>query len=225
MEVVQRMKEMQPNTMNATTSNECTTGIVTKLSDAEQGSYVKVVTTGDNAPPLRKIGFWKNKIYIRRQDSHHDLHCHHTSRRIGPPPRHRYAIADAPTRPVYTPGDDALPLNDDPHVASCDVMVLTFAARRHAEHLARLGDATPDIVDAIRADLDAIRADLDAIATLIATAADVGPRSRPAAQVDVAAPPGLFSPTRANTGQRGQMPSNVDEHMATDATSENRCNK
>ena len=211
------MKEMQPNTMNATTSNECTTGIVTKLSDAEQGSYVKVVTTGDNAPPLRKIGFWKNKIYIRRQDSHHDLHCHHTSRLIGPPPRRRYATADAPDRPVYTSGDDPLPLSDDPHLASCDVMVLTLAARRHAEHLAKLGRATPDVVDVIRADLDAI-------AALIATAADVGPRSQPAAQVAVE-PPGLFSPTPANTGQRGQMPSNVDEHMATDATSENRCNK
>ena len=147
---------------------------------------------------------------------------------IGPPPRHRYATADAPTRPVYTPGDDALPLNDDPHLASCDVMVLTFAARRHAEHLATLRGVTRDVVNAIRADLEAI-------ATAIATSADVGPRSRTAAQVAVE-PPGLFAPTRANTGQRGptqrvtgRHAPNVDDHVATDATNatdeSNRCNK
>ena len=46
------MKQMQSNAMNATTSNKCSTGRVTRLSDATQAGYAKVVTLGDSAPPL-----------------------------------------------------------------------------------------------------------------------------------------------------------------------------
>lgn len=66
----------------------------------------------------------------------------------------RYATCDYddPNKPVYRPSDDPLEFKRSVRFAAIDVMILTFAARRHAERLTRIGVCPPDIAALIRQD-------------------------------------------------------------------------
>ena len=64
----------------------------------------------------------------------------------------RYAVceADEPVKRVYTPADRLLEPKQSVRFAALDVMILTFAATRHAQWLARLGVCPPDVAEQIR---------------------------------------------------------------------------
>jgi hypothetical protein len=126
----------------------------------------------------------------------------------------RYATCDYDDRakPVYTPADDVLEFKRSVRFAAIDVMILTFAARRHAEWLSEIGVCPPDIAKLIRKDLAYITSVLDRegtdVATLMPTSgasgrlADVGPRSSGAARSTTPTPT-LFDATRRDVGQTG----------------------
>ena len=70
-----------------------------------------------------------------------------------------YASSDdeANTRPVYRPGDDALPFSRNVRGAALDLMILTYAAARHARWLAEIGACPQDIAEQIRHHIEQIR--------------------------------------------------------------------
>lgn len=117
--------------------------------------------------------------------------------------QHRpYALgeADLSTKPVYQASDPHLTLTRNPRLAALDLMILTFAARKHAEWLTRLTTCPSDIAAIIRADLDAIRAAIDASPRL----ADGGPRGQPV-NVGEGGTPGLWNATRPNVGHNPKV--------------------
>lgn len=115
----------------------------------------------------------------------------------------RYATAGAPHRPLYQPDHKPLPFSGQPRLAWCDVMILTFAARRHAEHAAALGPAAPDAARLIEADLAVIVRALGLKPPTAASLGHVGPRSPgvPSGGTDTSGRPDA---TDANVGQRGE---------------------
>lgn len=129
----------------------------------------------------------------------------------------RYATCeyDDPTKPVYTPADDVLEFKRSVRFAAIDVMILTYAARRHAEWLNKIGVCPPDIARLIHQDLAYITNVLDRERQNVATPAptsgglhtsgvlgDVGPRSQPAPRRTTSTPT-LFDATRGDVGQTG----------------------
>lgn len=129
------------------------------------------------------------------------------TQQLPPVPQRPYAAsdADAGTKPVYRPSDDPLPFTRNVRFAAIDVMILTFAARRHAEWLASIGTCPDDVARLISADLDAIATLLtppSAVEPVSPQPPDVGPRShRPARPKD--APTSLWDATRGDVGETG----------------------
>jgi len=129
------------------------------------------------------------------------------TQQLPPIPQRAYAADDAQaqTKPVYRPSDDPLPFTRNVRFAAIDVMILTFAARRHAEWLASIGACPDDVARLISADLDAIarlltpRPPIEPVPPLTP---DVGPRSQPAARPKDA-PASLWDATRGDVGQTG----------------------
>jgi hypothetical protein len=136
----------------------------------------------------------------------------------------RYATCDHddPNKPVYRPSDDPLEFKRSVRFAAIDVMILTFAARRHAEWLNRIGVCPPDIAALIRKDTAYITNMLPpaeaaeplekpsspsggtVVVTPVAdTLADVGPRS-PGATRRTTPTPSLFDATRGDVGHTGR---------------------
>ena len=105
--------------------------------------------------------------------------------------------ADEPDMPVYKPDDDFLEFKRSVRLAAIDVMILAFAARRHAQWLHRIGVCPPDIADLIAKDLDAIRS----IVPASPESPDVGARgiAAPAGERRTPAP---ANATRRNVGRR-----------------------
>jgi len=64
--------------------------------------------------------------------------------------------ADEPHKPVYRVGDDVLAFKRGVRLAAIDVMILTFAAVRHAQWLGKLGLCPPDIAQQIERHLAGI---------------------------------------------------------------------
>jgi hypothetical protein len=64
--------------------------------------------------------------------------------------------ADKPARPVYQPTDDFIQFKRSVRLAAIDVMILTYAARRHARWLSKIGVCPPDVAALIMADVDAV---------------------------------------------------------------------
>ena len=123
---------------------------------------------------------------------------------MGSPPVRAYATSDdeVEQRPTYRVGDEPLPFSDDPRLAACDVLILAFTARRHAEHLATVGTCPPDVAERIVAELDRIRQ---------IVAGEPGSPGSPhvgACRGDAArgnrAPPSLFGGTERNGAKRVQ---------------------
>ena len=123
----------------------------------------------------------------------------------------RYATCahDDPAKPVYTPADDVLEFKRSVRFAAIDVMILAFAARRHAEWLSEIGVCPPDIARLIRNDLAYItsvlppEAGTDAPSTAnLRGLGDVGPRS-PGPPRATTPTPTLFDATRGDVGQTG----------------------
>ena len=132
---------------------------------------------------------------------------------------------DDPAKPVYTPADDVLEFKRSVRFAAIDVMILAFAAHRHAEWLDEIGVCPPDIAKLIRNDLAYITHVLDRERQDVAAPppmavgspasgglGDVGPRSPgphprgPGAPATTATPT-LFDatpPERGDVGQTGQ---------------------
>jgi hypothetical protein len=119
---------------------------------------------------------------------------------------------DDPAKPVYTPADDVLEFKRSVRFAAIDVMILAFAARRHAEWLSEIGVCPPDIAKLIRKDLAYITNVLDRERQDVAaprptsggspTLGDVGPRSPGAARATTPTPT-LFDATHPGTWRRG----------------------
>lgn len=127
------------------------------------------------------------------------------TQQLPPIPQRPYAADDAQaqTKPVYRPSDDPLPFTRNVRFAAIDVMILTFAARRHAEWLASIGTCPDDVARLIRADLDAIAGLISpppAIEPVPPQTPDVGPRSQPAARPKDA-PTSLWDATRGDVGE------------------------
>jgi len=121
----------------------------------------------------------------------------------------RYAMCDHddPAKPVYRPEDDVLEFKRSVRFAAIDVMILTYAARRHAEWLSEIGVCPPDIAKLIRQDLAYItsvlereRQDVAAAMPASAGLGDVGPRSREDVRATTPTPT-LFDATRGDVGQ------------------------
>jgi hypothetical protein len=119
---------------------------------------------------------------------------------------------DDPAKPVYTPADDVLEFKRSVRFAAVDVMILAFAARRHAEWLSDIGVCLPDIAKLIRNDLAYITSVLEREHQDVAapppasagspTLGDVGPRS-PGPPRATTPTPTLFDATRGDVGQTG----------------------
>jgi hypothetical protein len=129
------------------------------------------------------------------------------TQQLPPIPQRPYAADDvqAQTKPVYRPSDDPLPFTRNIRFAAIDVMILTFAARRHAEWLASIGACPDDVARLISADLDAIARLITpppAIEPVPPQTPDVGPRSQPAARPKDA-PTSLWDATRGDVGETG----------------------
>jgi len=129
--------------------------------------------------------------------------------------------ADAQTKPVYKPTDDRLPLRRDLRQASLNLMILTYATRRHARWLSKLGVCPPDVAKLIMADLDAVAKIIgqDQIVNTNDSAkptpastpsprlGDVGPCS-PRVQTGDGGTPGLFdaqAPTSAKRAESNRL--------------------
>ena len=139
-----------------------------------------------------------------------------------------YATNDneANCKPVYRVGNEPLPLSRNPHMAACDVMILTYAAQRHAKWLRQVGTCPPDIAGQIRRNLalieEAIAADDDASPQ----SPDVGPRA-PDAPRGGDATPAAQNATRRNTAKRGQTTDslfNGQSHAGTEACADGHRN-
>ncbi|MBI1375187.1 MAG: hypothetical protein GC159_20915 [Phycisphaera sp.] len=122
-------------------------------------------------------------------------------------PQRPYAASgtDADAKPVYRPSDDPLPFTRNVRFAAIDVMILTFAARRHAEWLASIGACPDDVARLISADLDAIAGLLTppaAIEPVPPPTPDVGPRPHRSARPKDA-PASLWDATRGDVGETG----------------------
>jgi len=129
---------------------------------------------------------------------------------------------DDPAKPVYTPADDVLEFKRSVRFAAIDVMILAFAARRHAEWLDEIGVCPPDIAKLIRNDLAYItsvlereRQDVAAPPPVVVGSpasgglGDVGPRS-PGPPRATTPTPSLFDATHPERGDVGQTgPSEV----------------
>jgi len=194
MEVVQGMKQMQSTKPHA--KRHTKSGDTGDTGDTDQPPYA------------RETQVYKNDLGVGAEVCHQCHQCHQPGRDAGPPPLRRYATGDTPDRRVFSVNDDPLPLSDDTHLASCDVMILTCAARRHAEHLAQLGTVSPDA-------WQLIRNNLDAIVRLLDPQPDEPPppptppkgRPRPPAALRLASETNsLFDATRANTGDPHGLP-------------------
>jgi len=116
---------------------------------------------------------------------------------------------DDPAKPVYTPAEDVLEFKRSVRFAAIDVMILAFAARRHAEWLSEIGVCPPDIAKLIRNDLAYItsvlereRQDVAAPPPASGGLGDVGPRS-PRPPRATTPTPTLFDATRGDVGQTG----------------------
>jgi hypothetical protein len=144
-------------------------------------------------------------------------------------PQRPYAAsdADAQANPIYRPGNDPLPFTRNVRFAAIDVMILTFAARRHAQWLVSIGTCPEDVAELIRADLDAMARLLTPPAPAVEPVAlqkppvepappqtpaikpvppqtpDVGPRSPRAARAKDA-PTNLWDATRGDVGETGR---------------------
>ena len=77
---------------------------------------------------------------------------------LPPIPQRPYAAneAEEATKPVYRLDRNQIPFSRNVRMAAIDVMILTFAARRHAEWLATIGECPEDVARMIQADLDQI---------------------------------------------------------------------
>ena len=113
---------------------------------------------------------------------------------------------DDPAKPVYTPADDVLEFKRSVRFAAIDVMILAFAARRHAEWLKKIGVCPPDIAKLIRNDLAYITSVLPPEAGTDAPSTpsfrglgDAGPRS-PGPPRATTPTPTLFDATEAERG-------------------------
>lgn len=122
----------------------------------------------------------------------------------------RYAMrkADEASKPVYRPGDDFLEFKRSVRLAALDVMILTFAALRHAQWLARLGVCPPDVARQIERHINEVARilrrtddDVDAAPRGAGSPRDA-PRSPRWARTRKATP-GLFDATGANTAASG----------------------
>ena len=129
------------------------------------------------------------------------------TQQLPPIPQRPFASSDAEaqTKPVYRPGDDPLPFTHNVRFAALDVMILTYAARRHAEWLATIGACPDDVAQVIRNDIsDITRLLLTPPAPTPAPppSPDVGPRPpRPARAKG--APTSLWDATGGDVGEMG----------------------
>lgn len=125
----------------------------------------------------------------------------------------RYAVqeADEASKPVYRPGDDFLEFKRSVRLAALDVMILTFAALRHAQWLARLGVCPPDVARQIERHIKEVArivrrtdADVDAASRSRGCAGSPQDATRsPRRARTRKATPGLFDATGANTAASG----------------------
>lgn len=128
-----------------------------------------------------------------------------TSTPVSPPPERPYAAteADEATKPVYRVGNEPLPLSRNPHMAACDVMILTYAAQRHAKWLRQIGVCPVAIAGQIRRHLALIEEALVADGDASPQSHDVGPRA-PDAPRGGDASPRAQNATGRNTAKRGR---------------------
>ena len=107
----------------------------------------------------------------------------------GPPPVRRYATHDGDRRPSYRLGNEPLPFSEDVRLAALDVMILTFAAKRHAEWLMQLGACPSDVAGQIRRHLAVVQAAITPLET-----------GSPQTVIGESPSPQIASPSRQETG-------------------------
>lgn len=114
--------------------------------------------------------------------------------------------AEASGKPAYRVGDDPLPYRRNVRGAALDLMILTYAAMRHARWLEEIGACPPDVAEQIRHHVDQIRAVVEppvapsAPPSSSPTPPHVG--ACPARALDGVRPtPASRSATRRNVGQ------------------------
>jgi len=109
----------------------------------------------------------------------------------------RYAASESDRKPTYRSGDSPLPFSPDLRIAALDVMILTFAAKRHADWLAGLGECPADVAEQIQRHLAGIEQALASPDAGSPRVGDVGLRSQRSQSPTTDTTP-LFRPTRAN---------------------------
>lgn len=116
-----------------------------------------------------------------------------------------YATNDneANCKPVYRVGNEPLPLSRNPHMAACDLMILTYAAQRHAKWLCQIGACPSGVAGQIRRNLALIEEAIAADGDASPQSHDVGPRA-PGALRGGDATPAAQNATRRNTAKRGR---------------------
>jgi hypothetical protein len=124
-------------------------------------------------------------------------------------PQRPFAANDqqAQTQPIYRPGDDPLPFTRNVRFAALDVMILTFAARRHTEWLSSIGVCPDDVALLINANLDAVARLLTpppSIEPVASQPPDAGPRSRAVASPKDD-PTSLWDATRGDVGEGARV--------------------
>jgi hypothetical protein len=114
---------------------------------------------------------------------------------------------DDPSKPVYRLSDEPLEFKRSVRFAAIDVMILTYAARRHAQWLSRIGVCPPDVAALIRKDVAYITRVIEERVREVAPAAsttppvaDVRPRSPEATRRSTPTPSRPHA-TRGHTGQ------------------------
>ena len=134
--------------------------------------------SGDSAQaPFARENEGEEKLYRDRRPSESPESQSHPSSDVAPPPVRRYATCESDNKPTYHLDEPALPFSDHPRIAALDVMILMFAARRHAEWLAELGECPSDVAELVQGHLNAVA---EYLGLRPPTTPDVGPRSQPA---------------------------------------------
>ena len=141
---------------------ETTRNQTQQITSKRNGTLRICVSCASFSPDLAREKTEEEKsIRERGQNDAQDAQDTQNVKPIVPPPTRprppaRYATSDTDRKPLYTPADDPLPFANDVRHAALDVMILAYAARRHAEWLASIGPCQPDVAELIAKDLDAI---------------------------------------------------------------------
>jgi len=120
-----------------------------------------------------------------------------TDHRTAPPPMRRYATCDADNKPTYHLDEPVLPFSESVRIAALDVMILMYAARRHADWLAEIGECPADVKKLIQGHIERITDALGLSPPAPPPTPDAGPCSRAARGLGSETDP-LFGATRGN---------------------------